>query len=123
MSKTREKLVNANKYCHIYTDEDGITCIHNTEKNETYRIIPAVSMFGFYIEYHKDAKLVARNSVGFDEMKTLALLAGSNHLLRKLNGGEVIVSCHTCGKTGDDIFYSPEDFYPYCNEHRPNEQD
>lgn len=121
--KTREKLINANKYCHIYTDDDGVTCIHNTESNETYRVIPDVSMFGFYIEYHKDAKLVARNSVGFGEMKTLALLAGSNHLLRNLNGGEAIASCHICGKTGDDIFYSPEDFYPYCNEHRPNEKD
>lgn len=78
----REKLPNANKYCHIYTDTDNITTIHNTETNETYRIIPETSALGFHLEYFKDAKLIARNSFSFDEMKILALLAGSNGLLK-----------------------------------------
>lgn len=86
MNKTKEKLPNANKWCHIYTDIDGITTIHNTETNETYRIIPDTSAFGFMLEYHKDATLKARNTISFDEMKVLALLAGSNHLLKNLNG-------------------------------------
>lgn len=85
---TRENLVNGNKWCHIYTDADGITNYHNTETNETYRVIPSKSAFGFMIEYYKDAELKARNTVSFDEMKSLALLAGSNHLLNNLVGGE-----------------------------------
>ncbi len=84
----KEKLKNANKWCHIYTDDDGFTNYHNTETNETYRIIPNKSALGFYIEYFKDAELKARNSVSFDELKSLALLAGSNHLLNNLVGGE-----------------------------------
>ncbi len=84
----REKLTNGNKWCHIYTDSDGITNYHNTETNETYRVIPDKSALGFHIEYYKDAELKARNSVSFDELKSLALLAGSNHLLNNLVGGE-----------------------------------
>lgn len=88
MSKTREKLLNANKYCHIYTDDDGITNYHNTETNETYRIIPDKSALGFYLEYFKDGELKARNSFEFTELKILANLAGSNYLLNNLVGGE-----------------------------------
>ncbi len=86
----REKLPNANKWCHIYTDIDGIINIHNTETNETYRIVPDISAFGFHLELHKDGKLIARNNISFDEMKILANLAGSNHLLKSLDdkGGE-----------------------------------
>ena len=86
----RHNLPNGNKWCHIYTDSDGVTNIHNTQTNETYRIIPEASSFGFYLEYHKDAEMVARNSLSFDELKVLALLAGSNHLLSNLKdkGGE-----------------------------------
>ena len=84
----REKLTNGNRWCHIYTDADGVTNYYNTETNETYRIIPDKSVLGFHIEYYKDAKLKARNSVSFDELKSLALLAGSNHLLNNLVGGE-----------------------------------
>lgn len=91
MIKTREKLLNGNNWCHIYTDDDGITNYHNTKTNETYRVIPDKSAFGFYLEYFKDAELKARNSVSFDEMKCIALLAGSNHLLKNLVGGEKTV--------------------------------
>jgi hypothetical protein len=86
----RHNLPNGNKWCHIYTDKDGVTNIHNTQTNETYRIIPEASSLGFYLEYHKDAEMVARNSLSFDELKILALLAGSNHLLSNLKdkGGE-----------------------------------
>lgn len=80
----RDKLLNANKYCHIYTDVDGITNIHNTETNETYRIIPEISSLGFYLERYKDGILKARNSISFDEMKILTDMAGSNHLLNKI---------------------------------------
>lgn len=82
----RDKLPNANKWCHIYTDVDGITNIHNTETNETYRIIPDKSAFGIHIERYKDGELKARNSINFDELKILTDLAGSNHLLQKLSG-------------------------------------
>ncbi len=84
----KEKLTNANKWCHIYTDAQGITNYHNTETNETYKIIPDKSALGFNIEYYKDAELEARNSISFNEMKSLSLLAGSNHLLLNLIGGE-----------------------------------
>lgn len=90
--KTREKLLNANKWCHIYIDDDGITNYHNTKTNETYRVVPDKSAFGFYLEYFKDAELKARNSFSFDELKILANLAGSNHLLKNLVGGEEIMS-------------------------------
>jgi len=85
---TREKLTNGNKWCHIYTDTDGITNYHNTETNETYRVIPDKSALGFHLEYYKDAELKVRNSFSFYELKSLALLAGSNHLLNSLVGGE-----------------------------------
>ncbi len=90
----KDKLLNANKWCHIYTDVDGITNIHNTETNETYRIIPDISSLGFNIERHKDGELAARNTISFDEMKILTDLAGSNHLLQRLEGkgGEVMES-------------------------------
>ncbi len=90
MNRTREKLPNANKWCHIYTDIDGVTNIHNTETNETYRIIPETSALGFQLERHKDGELKARNTISFDELRALADLAGSNHLLEKLaaKGGE-----------------------------------
>lgn len=84
----REKLTNGNKWCHIYIDNDGITNYYNSETNETYRVIPDISMHGFYLEYHKDGKLIARNNVSFDEMKFIALLTGNNHLLNNLVGGE-----------------------------------
>lgn len=84
----KEKLVNANKWCHIYTDDNGITNYHNTETNETYRIIPSISALGFYLEYYKDAELKASNSLSFDELKSLAKLSGSNYLLGNLVGGE-----------------------------------
>lgn len=92
----REKLPNANKWCHIYTDSDGITNYHNTETNETYRIIPDTSALGFYIELHKDGELKARNSISFDEMKALTLLSGSNNLLKDLIGGEIIERFNRC---------------------------
>ena len=79
-----ETLINGNKWCHIYKDTDGIDNYHNTETNETYRIIPTISGFGFFIEYYKDAKLIARNTISFEYMKILSLLAGSNDLLYKL---------------------------------------
>jgi hypothetical protein len=90
MNRTREKLPNANKWCHIYTDIDGVTNIHNTETNETYRIIPETSALGFQLERHKDGELRARNTISFDELRILSDLAGSNHLLEKLadKGGE-----------------------------------
>jgi hypothetical protein len=84
----RDRLLNANKWCHIYTDSNGVTNYHNTETNETYRIIPSISALGFCIEYYKDAELKARNTISFDEMKILALLAGSNGLLKNFYGGE-----------------------------------
>lgn len=86
----RDKLPNANKWCHIYTDKDGVVNIHNTETNETYRIIPEISTFGFHLERHENGELKARNSISFDEMKVLTNLAGSNQLLLNLsnNGGE-----------------------------------
>jgi len=91
MNRTREKLPNANKWCHIYTDIDGVTNIHNTETNETYRIIPETSALGFQLERHKDGELRVRNTISFDELRILSDLAGSNHLLEKLadKGGEV----------------------------------
>jgi hypothetical protein len=90
MNRTREKLPNANKWCHIYTDIDGVINIHNTETNETYRIIPETSALGFQLERHKDGELRARNTISFDELRILSDLAGSNHLLGKLDdkGGE-----------------------------------
>ena len=57
MGKTREKLLNANRYCHIYVDDDGITNYHDTETNETYRVIPDTGALGFYLEYFKDGVL------------------------------------------------------------------
>lgn len=89
MTKTKDKLPNATKWCHIYQDIDDITTIHDTENNETYRIIPEISAHGIMIEYHKDGILKARNGLSFDMLKTLALLAGSNHLLKNLVGGEL----------------------------------
>jgi hypothetical protein len=86
MNRTREKLPNANKWCHIYTDVDGITNRHNTETNETYRIIPETSALGFQLERHKDGELKARNTISFDELRILTDLAGSNHLLQNLDG-------------------------------------
>jgi hypothetical protein len=86
---TREKLTNGNKWCHIYTDTDGIVNYHDTERNETYRVIPDRSALGFHLEYHKDGELKARNSISFAEMKSIASLAGSNHLLRSLVGSEI----------------------------------
>jgi hypothetical protein len=85
---TREKLTNGNKWCHIYTDTDGVVNYHDTERNETYRVIPDKSALGFHLEYHKDGELKARNSISFAEMKSIASLAGSNHLLNQLVGGE-----------------------------------
>lgn len=84
--KTKDTLPNGNKWCHIYSDDDGVINIHNTETNETYRIIPDKSAFGFHLERHKDGELKSRNSIGFDEMKILTDLAGSNHLLQNLKG-------------------------------------
>lgn len=86
MNKTREKLPNANKWCHIYTDIDGIINIHNTETNETYRIIPDISALGFHIERYEDGELKTRNHISFDEMKILSDLAGSNYLLHNFKG-------------------------------------
>ena len=90
MNKLRDKLPNANKYCHIYTDSDGITNIHNTETNETFRIIPEVSALGIMIEKHKDGALQSRNSLDMDVLKVLADLAGSNDMILNLKdkGGE-----------------------------------
>ena len=85
---TREKLTNGNKWCHIYTDTDGVVNYHDTERNETYRVIPDKSALGFHLEYHRDGELKARNSISFAEMKSIARLAGSNHLLNQLAGGE-----------------------------------
>lgn len=92
MNKIRDKLPNANKWCHIYTDEDGITNIHNTQTNETYRIIPDTSALGIQIERHTNGKLSTRNTLSFEELKVLADLAGSNQLLRNLadKGGETL---------------------------------
>jgi len=98
MNRTREKLPNANKWCHIYTDIDGITNIHNTETNETYRIIPETSALGFQLERHKDGELKARNTISFNELRILTDLAGSNHLLQNLDG-----------KGGE-----ANDYYPCC---------
>jgi hypothetical protein len=97
MNRTREKLPNANKWCHIYTDIDGVTNIHNTETNETYRIIPETSALGVQIERHKDGELKARNTISFDEFRILSDLAGSNHLLKKIayKGGELIEGFNT----------------------------
>lgn len=90
MNKLKHSLTNANKYCHIYTDVDGITNIHNTKTNETYRIIPDISALGIFIERHKDGELQTRNSLSFDELKIITDLAGSNQLLMNLQdkGGE-----------------------------------
>jgi hypothetical protein len=84
----RERLTNANKWCHIYTDTDGVTNYHNTETNETYRVIPDIHALGFHLEYYKGAELQARNCISFDELKSLSLLAGSNGLLNDIVGGE-----------------------------------
>lgn len=89
MGKTREKLLNANRYCHIYVDDDGITNYHDTETNETYRVISDTGALGFYLEYFKDGVLKARNSFEFKELKILANLTGSNYLLNNLIGGEL----------------------------------
>ena len=91
MTKTREKLQNANKYCHIYRDSDDCDNFYNTETNETYRIVPNPSCLGFHLERFKDGVLSARNSLSFDELKILTDLTGSNHLLNSLSGkgGEV----------------------------------
>ena len=80
----REKLLDANKFCIIYKDKDGINCYHNTQKNETYRIIPHAPMLGFYIEKYKEEKLVSRNHISFDEMEVLTDITGQNHLLTNL---------------------------------------
>jgi len=90
MNKMKNKLPNANEYCHIYTDVDGVTNIHNTETNETYRIIPDISALGIYIEKHKNGELKSRNSLSFNELSVLTDLAGSNQLLINLQdkGGE-----------------------------------
>lgn len=87
MNLTRERLPNANKWCHIYTDIDGIVNIHNTKTNETYRIIPDISALGFHLERFMDGVLIARNNIGFDELKILSDLAGSNYLLQNLTSG------------------------------------
>lgn len=58
----REKLINGNKYCHINTNNDGVTNYHNTEINETYRVVPDKQALGFYLEYHKDGELIASYS-------------------------------------------------------------
>lgn len=91
MSKTREKLQNANKYCHIYNDDDGCTNFHNIETNETYRIVPESSCLGFHLERFEGGILRTRNSISFDELRILSDLAGSNDLLKSLvgKGGEV----------------------------------
>jgi hypothetical protein len=104
MNRTREKLQNANKWCHIYTDIDGVTNIHNTETNETYRIIPETSALGVQIERHKDGELKARNTISFDEFRILSDLAGSNHLLEKLayKGGEVTEDFNTNKMTREE---------------------
>lgn len=86
MNRMRDKLPNANKWCHIYTDIDGVTNIYNTKTNETYRIIPETFALGFQLERHKDGELKARNTISFDELRILSDLAGSNHLLQKLDG-------------------------------------
>jgi hypothetical protein len=89
-NKMRDKLPNANKYCHIYTDSDDITNIHNTETNETYRVIPDIGALGLHLELHKNGELSRRCSLSFDELNVLANLAGSTDLLQKLadKGGE-----------------------------------
>ncbi len=104
MNRTREKLPNANKWCHIYIDIDGVTNIHNTETNETYRIIPETSALGFQLERHKDGELRARNTISFDELRILADLAGSNHLLEKLadKGGEATETFNTNEMTREE---------------------
>lgn len=91
MKKTREKLPNANKYCHIYKDEDGCDNFHNTETNETYRIVPHPSCLGFHLERFEGGELKARNTISFDELRILTDITGSNHLLQSLvgQGGEV----------------------------------
>jgi hypothetical protein len=91
MTKTREKLQNGNKYCHIYNDDDGCTNFHNTETNETYRIVPDLSCLGFHLERFEGGILKTRNSISFDELKILSDLGGSNYLLSSLSGkgGEV----------------------------------
>lgn len=88
MDNISNELPNGTKWCHLYQDKDGITTIHDTENNETYRIIPSLSGHGIMIEYHKDGKLKARNGLAFTELKILALLAGSNNSLKGLSGGE-----------------------------------
>jgi len=103
MEKIKDKLPDASKWCHIYTDSVNVTTIHDTENNETYRIIPNVSAHGFMLEYHKDGELKARNGFSFEYMKILAKLAGSNNLLKTLNGGETLSNdnipfkCPDCG--------------------------
>lgn len=91
MDKTREKLLNANEFCHIYEDDYGVTNIHITKNNETYRLIPKTHALGFQIERHKNGRLVSRNTISYEEMRVLADLAGSNDLLTNLDGqgGEV----------------------------------
>lgn len=86
MNKLKDSLSNANKYCHIYYDDVNIPCIHNTENNDTYRIIPDESMLGIFIERFNNGKLIARNSLNFDELKILTDLTGCNHLLQNLSG-------------------------------------
>lgn len=71
---TKDKLPNANKWCHIYTDIDGVTNIHNTKTKETYRIIPEISALGFHLERHKDGELQTRNTISFDELKMITNL-------------------------------------------------
>lgn len=125
MNKTREKLSNANKYCHIYTDVGGITNIHNTETNETYRIIPQISALGFHLERYKDSVLVARNNISFDELKILTDLTGSNHLLKNIGtGGEqtknsvdVLSTTNFINKLLNDI----HNIDPELSEKRQNE--
>jgi len=86
----KEKLLNGNKWCHIYTDDSGMTNIYNTETNETYRIVPDPHFLGFAIERYVDGEMEVRNIISFDEMKILSNLAGSNDLLKSLSdkGGE-----------------------------------
>lgn len=86
MNKTRDRLPNGNNYCHLYKDDIGCDNIHNSETNETYRIVPDPSCLGFHLERFKGGKLIARNSITFKELKILTDLTGQNYLLESLSG-------------------------------------
>jgi hypothetical protein len=107
----RETLVNSNKLCRIITYTDGVVSYHDMERNETYKVIPDMSALGFHLEYHRIGESTVRNSISFAEMKSLASLAGSNHLLHNLIGSERNQSNHICMYCQAETTHPDEECY------------